>query len=92
MCKRKILDSVVVNKYGDRINQIHWDSYGPANPVYIEHAVCGGWMNTFVTSETHNVLVCKNCGLRVYIRCVEWKDFRDEIEYAVCDMIADDLP
>ena len=92
MYGRKIIDSVVVNKYGDRIDKIHWDSYGPGNPEYIEHAVCCGYMNTLVTSESHSVLVCAKCGLRIYIRSVEWDDFRDEIEYSVVDKIADDLP
>jgi len=33
------------------------------------HDVCTGWIDYMEVSDTHAVIKCRHCGLRIYIEC-----------------------
>ncbi len=58
---------VVINQYGEKLR--------PSSPLKqmdtpissAVHMVCNGWTDMREVSETHSVITCRSCGLRVVI-------------------------
>lgn len=80
-------DKIVLNSFGETLIPYPGNEDNPEDEEELElcvgiHDICDGWVDVRDVSDSHNVLYCRACGLRIYL-CKDiktWKDLRVELE------------